>query len=163
MRDTRLFAALLTPLLLSSCFPDRLVAPACSPNTYTISSLSGDTVITSRGLRYLENGVGGGPVVAWCDDVSIHYEAYLLNGTKFDDSRQAGIPLLFSPGVGALVDGLEQGVVGMRGGGKRRLIIPPELGFGSQDRKDEQGRVIVPGGSTVVYDIEVVQVGQPTG
>ena len=154
----RLFAASLS--LLAGCFPDRLVRPPCAATEFTTSQ-SVDTTVTSTGLKYLNTKIGAGEVVAWCSNVAIHYDAFLLDGTQFGESRSSGIPLLFSPGVGSLVDGIEQGVIGMRGGGIRRLIIPPHLGYGNEGLKDASGNVIVPGGATMIYDIEVVQVGPP--
>jgi peptidylprolyl isomerase len=145
-------------LLAAACFPEKITTPPCSSTAFT-STVNGDTTTTSTGLKFLETTVGGGNLVGWCQSISIHYEAYLSDGTKFDDSRAREIPLRFTPGVGDLIDGLEQGVTTMRGGGKRRLVIPPALGFGPNDRKNEAGQVVVPGGSTVIYDIEVIQVG----
>ena len=148
----------LLALVTAGCFPEKLTTPPCAPTSFT-TAVNGDTTTTSTGLKYLDNTVGGGQLVGWCQAVAIHYEAYLTDGTKFDDSRAREVPLQFTPGVGELIDGIEQGVSNMRGGGKRRLVIPPALGFGSADRKNEAGQVVVPGGSTLIYDIEVVQVG----
>jgi peptidylprolyl isomerase len=145
-------------LLAAACFPEKITTPPCTPTAFT-STVNGDTTTTSTGLKFLETALGGGNLVGFCQTVSIHYEAYLTDGTKFDDSRARELPLVFTPGVGDLIDGLEQGVSTMRGGGKRRLVIPPSLGFGDTDRRNEAGQVIVPGGSTVIYDIEVIQVG----
>lgn len=139
---------------------DRISAPTCSPVAFTQASVSADTVTTTTGLRYIEGTVGPGAAVDWCNTVAIHYDAFLLDGTRFDTSRDTDSPLLFSPGLGDLIDGIEQGVVGVRVGGTRRLIIPPALGFGSDPRRDPDGQIVIPGNSTVVYDIEVVQVAQ---
>jgi len=139
---------------------DALTTPKCAPVTFSQAAVNGDTVTTTTGLRYIEGVVGSGLVVGWCHNIAVHYDAFLADGTKFDSSRDIGQPLIFAPGLGGLIDGFEQGVIGMHGGGTRRLIIPPELAFGSEARRDASGQVIVPGNSTLVYDIEIIQVGQ---
>jgi len=154
------FVPLLALVALAGCFPDKLDPTACKSVSFT-TSVNGDTVTTSKGLKYVDGTIGAGPVVGWCQNISIHYEAYLSNGTQFDESRSSGVPLVFAPGVGSLIDGMEEGVIGMRGGSTRRLIIPPQLGFGSTDRKDENGTVIVPANSTVIFDVEIIQVQTP--
>lgn len=150
----------LATLIVAACFPEKLTPPACVPTPFTASPGTGDTIVTSTGLKYRETTVGTGATVDWCRTMTIHYQAYLADGTKFDDTQTTGLPLPFTPGVGNLIDGIEQGVINMRLNGKRRLIIPPELAFGAQGRKDAQGNVIVPPNATVIYDIEVIAVNQ---
>ena len=146
--------------LSTGCFPDKLVATPCTPRSLVVSSFSGDTVTTATGLRFIEGLVGDGARTGWCRATVIHYDAYVLGGNKFDSTRDAGSPLIMNPGTGVLIDGLEEGVIAMNVGGTRRLIIPPALGFGSEDRRDAAGNVIVPANSTLIYDIEIVEVGQ---
>jgi len=131
--------------------------PECHPTTLTVASTQGDTVTINTGLRYIDVTSGTGTASDWCHNVAVAYEAYLEDGTQFDASPPT-TPLVFAPGLGSLIDGFEQGVIGMKPGGSRRLIIPPSIGFGPNDRKDAAGNVIVPGNSTVVYDIGVIQV-----
>jgi FKBP-type peptidyl-prolyl cis-trans isomerase len=145
-------------VLIVSCI-DPLTAPPCTSTTLSTASTSVDTVTLNTGLRYIETETGNGGLAEWCRAVAIHYDAYLLDGTKFDSSSLVG-PLLFTPGVGDLIDGLEQGVVGMRVPGTRRLIISPSLGFGSEPRRDENGEIVVPANSTLVYDVKVISIGQ---
>ena len=123
---------LLAAVAAGSAFAQPPAAPAV---TFTQAAFNADTVTTSTGLRYIEGIAGDGGVVAWCRNVAVHYDAFLADGTKFDSSHDLGQPLVFAPGLGGLIDGFEQGVIGMRVGGKRRLIIPPELAFGAQDRR----------------------------
>lgn len=143
--------------MLSACI-EPLKAPPCTSVTVTPVSTSGDTVTTNTGLRYVDGAAGRGLSAEWCQILAVQYDAYLLDGTKFDSS-EANFPLIFTPGLGGFIDGLEQGVIGMRVEGTRRLIISPALGFGSQPRSNENGVVVVPGNSSLVFDIEVVQVG----
>jgi FKBP-type peptidyl-prolyl cis-trans isomerase len=153
------FAGLAAVLLLAGCI-DPIEVQQCRPMTYTVAEMRGDTTVTTTGLRFIEGDAGIGLALEWCQLTAVHYEAFLLDGTKFDSSRDRNLPLVFTPGMGALIDGLEQGVVGVSMGGTRRLIISPELGFGSEPRRNEAGEIIVPGNSTVVYDIQVVEIQQ---
>jgi FKBP-type peptidyl-prolyl cis-trans isomerase len=143
----------------SGCI-EKIAIPECTPVSFSSSSVSGDTVTTTTGLRYIEGTAGSGLSVDWCRNVAVHFDGFLLDGTKVDSSRDGGVPLLFAPGLGGLIAGFEQGVIGLRVGSTRRLIIPPELGFGAEPRTNASGEVIVPGNSTLVYDIEILLVGQ---
>jgi peptidylprolyl isomerase len=137
-----------------------ITGPSCTPTSFTQASVSGDTITTTTGLRFIEAAVGGGSTLPWCQPVSVDYDAYLIDSTKFDSSRDLGVPLHFVPGVGDLIDGFEQGVIGMRAGGKRRLIIPPALGYGSVPVRNGSGTIIVPANSTLVFDVELLVIGQ---
>ena len=145
-------------LLASACI-EPIDVPECHPTTLSVASTSGDTVTTNTGLRYIDVSVGTGATSDWCHNVAVEYTAFLMDGTQFDASPSSA-PLVFAPGLGSLIDGFEQGVIGMKAGGSRRLIIPPEIAFGSQDQKDASGEVVVPANSTVIYDIGLIQVAQ---
>jgi peptidylprolyl isomerase len=145
--------------LLAGCIKEPTV-PQCLPVSFTKVSTSGDTVTTSTGLRYIERVAGNGVATEWCRPVAIHYTGYLLDGTMFDSSRDLDRPLIFTPGLDDLIDGITQGVIGLRIGGTRRLIISPQLGFGPDPRRNATGDIIVPGNSTVVFDIDVLQISQ---
>jgi FKBP-type peptidyl-prolyl cis-trans isomerase len=142
----------------AGCF-EKLSGPGCVAKSWDIASTSGDTVTTTRGLRYIARDTGVGNGAAWCRSVAVHYNAYLLNGTKFDSSVDIGRALVFTPGGGTLIDGFEQGVIGVRSCGSRRLIIPPELGYGANVVHGDSGQVIVPANSTLVFDIRMLEIG----
>jgi FKBP-type peptidyl-prolyl cis-trans isomerase len=148
----------LSAIALASC--DTISAPRCNRVSFSQASTEADTVTTTTGLRYIEGNAGEGVEVDWCNDVLLHYEGFLLDGTRFETTREADTPLLFAPGLDAVITGFAQGVIGMRPGGTRRLIIRPELGFGSRARLDANGRVVIPANSTIVYDIELLEVAQ---
>lgn len=133
--------------------------PACMAAVIDTASVSGDTITTSLGLRFVDVTVGSGVRLTWCTAVSVHYTGYLLDGTQFDSSRDIDRPLRFAPGVGSLIDGFEQGVIGMRTGGTRRLIIPPTLAYGADPVLDNSGAVLIPANSTIVFDVEVLVIG----
>jgi len=142
----------------AGCF-EKLAGPGCAPRTWDIATTSGDTITTTRGLRYIARDTGVGNGAAWCRTVAVHYNAYLLNGTKFDSSVDIGRALVFTPGTSTLIDGFEQGVIGVRSCGSRRLIIPPALGYGSNPVLGDSGQVIVPANSTLVFDIRMLEIG----
>jgi peptidylprolyl isomerase len=91
----------------------------------------------------------GAPAVAG-DTLTVHYIGTLEGGQVFDDSYARGEPYTFRLGAGAVIQGWDLGLVGIRVGGKRRLIIPPELAYGSQ------GRPPIPPNATLHFDIELV-------
>ena len=131
------------------------------PMTWAVASTSADTIITTRGLKYIPGDMGSGGSTTWCTTVAVHYTGY-YNGTKFDSSRDLNRALIFTPGLGTLIDGFEQGVIGMPSCSTRRLIIPPSLGWGADPVRNDSGQVIVPANSTVVFDVEVLEIhGEP--
>ena len=142
-------------LLSAACF-SKLEGPGCTAAPYSIDSSAGDTLITSTGLRYIRGDSGIGSGADWCKSVAVHYDAYLPDSTKFDSSRDLGRALVFTPGVGDLIPGFEQGVIGMRTCATRRIIIPDSLAYGAQAVLNASGDTIVPAHSTVIFDIEML-------
>jgi FKBP-type peptidyl-prolyl cis-trans isomerase len=147
----------LLPLLLACADP--LTAPPCTQTALTQTSLSGDTVTLNTGLRYIETTPGSGAAQAhWCALVVTHHTEYLLDGTRLDSTHDFDNPIAFTPGYGDLIEGYEQGVIGMRNGGTRRLIVPPQLGYGSVPQRNAAGEIVIPANSTLVYDIEAFNI-----
>jgi FKBP-type peptidyl-prolyl cis-trans isomerase len=130
-------------------------APACIETALSKTAQLGDTVVLNTGLRYINAGTPSGSPVEWCDPVSVHYTAYLANGTRLESTRDTELPLAFTPGFQDLIDGFEQGVVGLQQNVIRRLIIPPQLGYGSEPVRNNAGVVIIPANSTLIYDVEI--------
>lgn len=93
---------------------------------------------------------GEGPAAAPGHRVSVHYDGRLADGTPFDSSRDRGRPFAFTLGRGQVIRGWEIGIEGMKAGGRRRLTIPPELGYGDRDLG------IIPPNSTLVFDVELL-------
>jgi FKBP-type peptidyl-prolyl cis-trans isomerase len=83
----------------------------------------------------------------------VRYTGWLEDGKKFDSTDDCPRPLTFRMGTGDVIKGLDEGITGMREGGKRRLVIPPELGFGKQG-----GGGVIPPNATLVYEVELVSV-----
>ena len=96
--------------------------------------------------------VGTGATAVVGDTVTVNYVGTLTNGTKFDSSYDRGTPYVFQVGVGRVIAGWDQGVPGMKVGGKRRLTIPPSLGYGNQAAGS------IPPNSTLVFDIDLVSI-----
>lgn len=91
--------------------------------------------------------------------VSILYTGKLQDGTVFDSSSaHENQPLVFTLGAQGLIPGFQIGVNGMKVGGERQLIIPPSLAYGTQDVKDQTGKVIIPANSTLIFDVQLVDV-----
>lgn len=85
--------------------------------------------------------------------LKMHYTGWLLDGTKFDSSRDRGDPFTFELGAGQVIKGFDQGLIDMCVGEKRKLTIPPHLGYGDQGAGDK-----IPGGSTLLFDVELLQI-----
>jgi FKBP-type peptidyl-prolyl cis-trans isomerase FkpA len=100
--------------------------------------------------------IGEGDVAAKGKTVSVHYTGMLTNGTKFDSSVDRGEPIVFPLGVGRVIKGWDQGVEGMKVGGKRKLTIPPELAYGSRGTPGGP----IPPNATLVFDVELVAVNK---
>jgi peptidylprolyl isomerase len=109
------------------------------------------------GLKYTDTKVGDGAVAAKGHFVTVQYTGWIYRngakGAKFDSSYDAGKPLAFQLGAHAVIPGWEEGIDGMKAGGKRTLIIPPELAYGS---KGAGG--VIPPNATLIFDVEMVTV-----
>jgi FKBP-type peptidyl-prolyl cis-trans isomerase FkpA len=106
------------------------------------------------GLGVEELALGTGAAATKGQRVTVHYTGWLVNGSKFDSSKDRGDPFVFSLGRGHVIRGWDEGVAGMKVGGKRKLTIPPELGYGARG----SGGVIPPN-ATLVFEVELLGVG----
>ena len=111
------------------------------------------TVTTASGLVYEELTVGTGAEAASGQRVTVHYTGWLTNGTKFDSSKDRDDPFEFHLGQGQVIKGWDEGVAGMKVGGKRKLTIPPELGYGARGAGG-----VIPGNATLVFEVELLEV-----
>ena len=107
---------------------------------------------TTGELKIEDIAVGEGPEVKSGDTVVMHYNGTLTNGTKFDSSYDRGQPFETPIGSGRVIKGWDEGVPGMKVGGKRRLTIPPEMGYGSQDMGS------IPPNSTLIFEVELLEI-----
>lgn len=108
---------------------------------------------TASGLKIADTLLGSGNPVKTGDTVSVHYTGYLEDGTKFDSSLERGAPFEFTVGQGRVIKGWEEGLLGMQVGGKRSLLIPPDLGYGPQGYPP-----VIPPNATLRFEIELVAI-----
>lgn len=105
------------------------------------------------GLMIEEVKAGDGALATKGKTVSVHYTGTLTNGTKFDSSLDRGQPIEFILGSGMVIKGWDQGIEGMKVGGKRKLTLPPELGYGAKGAPPE-----IPPNATLVFEVELLAV-----
>lgn len=119
------------------------------------ATMSKQNLITTKsGLQYEDLIVGNGAECkASGHTVVVHYTGMLTNGQKFDSSEDRGEPFEFEIGRGMVIQGWEEGLVGMKVGGERKLIIPPELGYGSRGFPG-----LIPENSTLVFNVKLLAV-----
>jgi peptidylprolyl isomerase len=110
-----------------------------------------DFTVTKSGLKYLDVLIGAGTEAKAGDKVVVHYTGALKNGTIFDSSIGEK-PISFELGEGQVIKGWDEGIEGMQEGGKRKLIIPPQLGYGPR------GSGPIPPNATLYFDVELVKV-----
>src|ERR1043165_5696407 len=114
-------------------------------------------ITTPSGLQYEDELVGSGPEAKAGQDVRVHYTGWLYNngvqGAKFDSSRDRNDPFGFSLGAGMVIKGWDEGVAGMKVGGKRTLEIPPDLAYGERGAGG-----VIPPGATLVFEVELLKV-----
>lgn len=127
------------------CLASSLSMVACGGSSSPAAS-SSDTV------RVEDLVVGTGATAAVGDTLTVNYVGTLTNGTKFDSSYDRGVPFTFRLGAGQVIAGWDQGLPGMKVGGKRRLTIPPSLGYGSSAVGS------IPANSTLIFEVDLVSI-----
>jgi peptidylprolyl isomerase len=137
-----------------------IAIPACAQKeTSAVAEKKGEpaasakTVKTPSGLAYMELVPGNGPSPVTGKQVKVHYTGWLENGTKFDSSVDRGEPFIFTIGAGQVIQGWDEGVMSMKVGGKRKLIIPSQLGYGSAGAGG-----VIPPNATLIFEVELLDV-----
>jgi FKBP-type peptidyl-prolyl cis-trans isomerase len=128
-------------------------AQTAKPSTSGPTKVTGDPIKTASGLEYWDIKVGTGTVAEAGHKVKVDYTGWLTDGKKFDSSVGTGRPFEFMLGGGQVIKGWDQGVAGMKVGGKRQLRIPPELAYGA---KGYPGAI--PPNATLIFDVQLVEV-----
>lgn len=126
---------------------------ACSSprQTQNISSEAGNIVTTPSGLRYQELVLGNGSNPRYGQKVTLHYIIKTETGDLIEDSYKMNQPMTFILGNNEVIQGIEEGVVTMKPGGKRRLFIPPDLGFGGRKIRN------IPANSNLIFEVELIK------
>ena len=121
---------------------------ASSSETIAVSE-----VVTRSGLKYREMKPGTGALAKVGDTVDVHYTGWLVNGKKFDSSLDRKQPFTFRLGGGQVIKGFDEGIAGMRVGGKRKLTIPPTLGYGANG-----AGAVIPPNAVMIFEIELLKI-----
>jgi len=133
-----------------------LVLGATAPVAMTASAVQASQ---ATGLKIVDVKVGTGAVAKAGEQVTVHYTGWLYvngaKGKKFDSSVDRGEPFAFALGAGNVIPGWDKGVAGMKVGGKRTLIIPPDMGYGAGGTPDGT----IPPNATLIFDVELLKVG----
>ena len=148
MRRNMILLIILVTLLSVAC-----TAQIPTPSQSTPSSSEERTVTTPSGLTFIELAPGSGDLARPGDVVDVHYRGTLADGTQFDSSHSRGQPIQFILGQGMVIAGWDEGIAMMRKGGKARLIIPPQLAYGSRGAGG-----VIPPNATLNFEVELVEI-----
>jgi FKBP-type peptidyl-prolyl cis-trans isomerase len=124
-----------------------------SPDTSAPTKVTGAAIKTASGLEYWDIKAGTGAVAEKGHKVTVHYTGWLTNGKKFDSSVDSGRPFEFTLGAGQVIKGWDEGVAGMKIGGKRQLRILPQLAYGERGYPGA-----IPPSATLIFDVELLGV-----
>ncbi len=119
--------------------------------TYPGEATTNEALSTKSGLQFIEIQEGTGVSPATGNKVTVHYTGYLMNGKKFDSSVDRNQPFTFVIGYGQVIKGWDEGVASMKVGGKRKLIIPSDLGYGKRG-----AGAVIPPDSELIFDVELI-------
>jgi len=152
MKSFNAIAILWVSAVIAGCGRDAPPPAAATPAAPAVTDLVKTDLV-----------VGTGPAIAAGQEAVVHYTGWLYDpsatdnkGKQFDSSRSRGVPFRFPVGGGRVIQGWDQGVVGMQVGGQRRLVIPAFLGYG-----DRGGGDVIPPGATLLFDVELLGIEQP--
>ena len=133
------------------------LAIAAVPLLGRVDAATNQVIEMPNGLKYTDTKTGDGATATPGNKVSVHYTGWLYNnaakGAKFDSSVDRGQPFQFTLGAHQVIAGWDEGVAGMKVGGKRTLIIPPELGYGARGAGG-----VIPPNATLMFDVELLGV-----
>ena len=140
-----------------ACAVLALAIAAAVPLLGRVDAATNQVIEMPNGLKYTDTKTGDGAAATPGNKVSVHYTGWLYNngakGAKFDSSVDRGQPFQFTLGAHQVIAGWDEGVAGMKVGGKRTLIIPPELGYGARGAGG-----VIPPNATLMFDVELLGV-----
>ena len=147
------FTILIIPVLVAFALSGMAFAQD-GTDTSAPTKVEGKSKSTPSGVEYWDIVVGTGATAVSGKTVGVHYTGWLTNGKKFDSSVDRGKPIAFPLGAGRVIKGWDEGILGMKVGGKRQLRIPPQLGYGSS------GQGAIPPNSILIFDVQLLAVGK---
>jgi FKBP-type peptidyl-prolyl cis-trans isomerase len=153
LRKSYFTLLLLVSVTLIAQTKNFVLATAADKKSSGPTKVFGKPVTTASGLQYWDLKIGTGALAGASKQIKVHYTGWLLNGKKFDSSLDSGKPFEFELGTGQVIQGWDQGIVGMKVGGKRQLRIPPALGYGQQGAGSD-----IPPNATLIFDVELLGV-----
>jgi FKBP-type peptidyl-prolyl cis-trans isomerase len=142
----------LTVIVLAQT-PAHKPPPAARPHTNAPTKVTGDGLKTDSGLQYWDIKIGTGEVAKEGSHVKVHYTGWLTTGQKFDSSVGTNQPFDLTLGQGDVIKGWDEGIVGMKVGGKRQLRIPPDLAYGAEGHPPQ-----IPQNATLIFDVQLVAI-----
>ncbi|MEB3884886.1 FKBP-type peptidyl-prolyl cis-trans isomerase [Lyngbya sp. CCY1209] len=147
-----------TPIQERKVDPNPLLSRGVAPSenvtiAQNMANTEENTITTDSGLQYVEIEAGDGASPQRGQTVVVHYTGTLEDGTKFDSSRDRNRPFSFKIGVGQVIKGWDEGVASMQVGGRRKLIIPPDLGYGARGAGG-----VIPPNATLIFDVELLKI-----
>lgn len=147
-----------TPVQERKVDPNPLLSQGVAPSenvmiAQNMANTEENVMTTDSGLQYVEIEQGDGASPQRGQTVVVHYTGTLEDGTKFDSSRDRNRPFQFKIGVGQVIKGWDEGVASMKVGGRRKLIIPPELGYGARGAGG-----VIPPNATLIFDVELLKI-----
>jgi peptidylprolyl isomerase len=143
------FAAATLALVVGTGAASAATPAPVAPHTAKV----GQKMTTPSGLEYIDETIGNGKQPQAGQNVTVHYVGTLTDGKKFDSSRDRNEPFTFVIGEGQVIKGWDEGVMTMHVGGRRKLIIPPQLGYGAAGAGG-----VIPPNATLVFDVELLDV-----
>lgn len=153
---TKVLSCAAVALLLASCqttTTPKTPTPQPTKEIKILPTPAEQGTKTASGLGYIDLKVGTGKTPKTGQKVTVHYTGWLTDNTKFDSSVDRGTPFSFVIGQGQVIKGWDEGVLTMKVGGKRKLIIPPELGYGSRGAGSK-----IPPGAYLIFEVELLSV-----
>ncbi|MEO5580719.1 MAG: FKBP-type peptidyl-prolyl cis-trans isomerase [Gemmatimonadaceae bacterium] len=154
LRPLALALTFAVPVMFAGCTSDTTAAPAATIEQTTFASALGVNLAamtrTEAGVYRRDLVVGTGAEVVRAQNLSVRYTGWLANGTEFDSNPSPKPLFVFRLGSGQVIAGWDDGIAGMRVGGRRQLLIPPALGYG------RGGNGAIPGNAVLVFNVEVV-------
>jgi FKBP-type peptidyl-prolyl cis-trans isomerase len=162
----RLLALALLTVGFTACLDTTAPDWATVENTTYDPSLGvnlANSTATDVGVYYRDITVGTGPVLTAGQEAYYYYRGNLPSGAVFDSLQPPKPPNAFTPGNGEIMPALEIGMQGMRVGGRRQVLVPPNLAYGMSDLRDQNGNVLIPGNTVIVFDVQLVDAAGSTG